>query len=256
MIERKFVAEKIKEFQIGEYIFDNLPNIGHSHTKLQRTPLGEKITIYAARPGLVVGRSGETIKKLTKSLKKKFGLENPQIEISEVENIYLNANIVAESIASALERFGSQRFKGIGHKAMSNVMSAGARGIEIVLSGKIPGARAKSWRFYVGYLKKCGNVAITGVQTAYASAQLKSGVIGVRVKIMQPDVLLPDKIELIPQAEVMEVSKDKEEEKKVEEKVEVKAEKKPKEARPKKKKSETKKVRKPKKEAEEKPKEQ
>ncbi len=260
MIERKFIAEKIKEFQIEEYISNNIPNIGHSHTKLQRTPLGEKITIYAARPGLVVGRSGENIKKLTKNLKKKFGLENPQIEISEVENIYLNANIVAESIASALERFGSQRFKGIGHKTMSDVMAAGARGIEIVLSGKIPGARAKSWRFYVGYLKKCGNIAITGVDAACASAQLKSGVIGVRVKIMQPNIILPDKIDLLPVVDIKpEEAKDKKEEKKGEEKIEVKAEEKPsaKEAKPKRKKSEEKKpsARKPKKEAKEKSKE-
>jgi len=89
MIERKFVAAKLKEYQIQEYVDKMLSNVGHSHTKMQRTPLGEKIVIYAARPGLVVGRKGENIKKLTKNLKKKFNLENPQIEISEVENIFL-----------------------------------------------------------------------------------------------------------------------------------------------------------------------
>ena len=197
MIERKFVQEKFKEYQIQEYISKTLKNVGHSHTKLVRTPLGEKIIIFASRPGLVVGRKGENIKKLTTTLKKKFNLENPQIEISEVEQPLLDAQIVAERIASTLERFGIQKFKGIGHKTMSDVMGAGAFGIEITISGKVPSARAKSWRFYSGYLKKSGSIAITGMKTANASAQLKSGTVGVKVKILPPDVKLPDDIEVL-----------------------------------------------------------
>ena len=69
MIERKFVEQKIKEFQIHELITQNLKRVGHSDTKMQRTPLGEKIVVSASRPGLVVGRSGANIKKLTKLLK-------------------------------------------------------------------------------------------------------------------------------------------------------------------------------------------
>ena len=194
MIERKFVSQHIKEFQIQEYISSTLKNVGHSHTRMQRTPLGEKIIIYTSRPGLIVGRKGENIKKLTKNLKKKFDLENPQIEISEVDQIMLDPKIVAERIASSLERFGSQRFKGIGHKTMEEVVQAGGLGIEIIISGKIPGARAKSWRFYKGYLKKCGNLAMTGVRNAQAYAQLKTGTIGVKVSIMPKDVQFPDRV--------------------------------------------------------------
>lgn len=193
MIERKFIAEKLKEFQVQEFITNSLKNVGHSHTKVQRTPLGEKIVIFASRPGLVVGRKGDNIKKLTSTIKKKFDFEDPQIEISEVESIFLDAQIAAEIIASTLERFGPQRFKGVGHKMMADVMNAGALGIEITISGKIPGARAKCWRFYQGYLKKCGDV-VHGVKAAYTSAQLKSGSIGIKVKIMPPDIVLPDKI--------------------------------------------------------------
>ncbi|MBS3176153.1 30S ribosomal protein S3 [Candidatus Woesearchaeota archaeon] len=195
MIERKFVASNIREFQVSEYISETLKNVGHSHTKIQKTPLGEKITIFASKPGLIVGRKGENIKKLTKSLKIKFKLENPQIEIKEVENIFLDAQIVAERISSTLERFGSSKFKGIGHKMMADVLNAGGKGIEILISGKVPSSRAKSWRFYMGYLKKCGDIAITGVRSAYGTAKLKTGVIGIQVKIMPPDVKLPDRVE-------------------------------------------------------------
>ncbi|MAH01685.1 MAG: 30S ribosomal protein S3 [Candidatus Woesearchaeota archaeon] len=213
MIERKFIAQKTKEYQIQEYINENLKNVGHSHTKMVKTPLGEKIVLYASRPGLIVGRKGQNIKELTKTLKKRFGLENPQIEISEVTDINLDANIVAERIANSLERFGTQKFKAIGHRVMEDVISAGALGIEITVSGKIPSSRAKSWRFYSGYLKKCGNIAIVDVDKAYVQAKLKTGVVGIKVSLMPPGIKLPDKVELIEEKEekIEEVSEENKE---------------------------------------------
>ncbi len=211
MIERQFVAQNVKEYLIQEYVAANVSKGGHSHTKMQRTPLGEKIIVYASRPGLIVGRKGANIKKLTKDLKKKFNLENPQIEISEVENIFMDAQIVAEMIASSLERFGTNRFKGVGHKMMSDVMNAGAIGIEILISGKIPGARAKRWRFYEGYLKKCGDVALTDVKTAFSSAMLKTGAIGIRVKIMPPEAKEKNDIKIKSEETVEEEAKEKKE---------------------------------------------
>ena len=197
MIEREFVAHKTKEYYIKKYVEEQLKNVGISQIRLKKIPLGEKIIIDTSRPSLVVGSKGANIRNLTKDLKKKFNLENPQIEINEIKNIYLDAAIVAEQIASSLERFGSARFKGVGHKTMENVMNAGAMGIEIILSGKIPGARAKSWRFYQGYLKKCGDIAVSGVKTVHKSALLKSGIIGIKVSIMPPNLILPDKIEIL-----------------------------------------------------------
>ncbi|MBI1969716.1 30S ribosomal protein S3 [Candidatus Woesearchaeota archaeon] len=194
MIERTFVKQRIKEHQIQEYVAHAFKNVGHSHTKLVRTPLGEKIVIHASMPGLIVGKKGQNIKRLTQQLKKEFDLENPQIEISEVDNVYLDPHIVAEIISSSMERYGVNRFKGIGHKVMTEVMRAGALGVEILISGKLPSARAKSWRFYQGYLKKCGEISMTGVFRAYSVAQLKSGTVGIQVSIMPPTTKLPDDI--------------------------------------------------------------
>jgi len=208
MIERKFIAEKLKEYRIQEFISETLKNVGHSHTKLMRTPLGEKIIIYASRPGLVVGRKGENIKKLTNTLKKKFELENPQIEIAEVGNPNLDAQIVAERIASTIERFGINKFKAIGHKTMQDVINAGALGIEIIISGKVPSQRAKSWRFYSGYLKKAGNIALEGVTKAKAVCIMKTGAIGVKVSIMGAQTKMPDDLEVTkPKAETPEEKK-------------------------------------------------
>ena len=219
MIERDFVSRKKKEYQIQEFIKTSLRGVGLSHTKIQRTPLGEKIIISASRPGLIIGSGGSNIKKLTTQLKNEFGLENPQIEINEIQNTSLVAAVIAEKIAITLEKYGTMRFKGVGHKSMQEVLNSGARGIEILISGKIPSARARTWRFYQGYIKKCGHAAVTIVDTAYAIANLKSGIVGVKVSIMPPNVRLPDDVRYIetPDPVVEELSE--EESKKVEKEI-------------------------------------
>ena len=211
MIEREFITQKTKEYYIQKYIESKLNRVGVSSIRLKKIPLGEKIIIETSRPSLIVGSKGSNIKELTKTLKKEFKLENPQIEINEVKNIFLDPNIVAERIASSLERFGSARFKGIGHKVLENVTNSGALGVEIILSGKIPSSRAKNWRFYQGYLKKCGDIAIHGVKSAQTSALLKSGIIGIKVAIMPPDIVLPDNIEILEEPEqiIEEISEKK-----------------------------------------------
>ena len=126
----------------------------------------------------------KNIKTLTKTLKNKFKLDNPQIEIDEVKEIYGDAQIVAEEIANNLERYGTQRFKGIGHKVMTRVLENGALGVEILISGKIPSSRAKTWRFYMGYLKKCGDIAMNYVKKAYSTAELKTGTVGIQALVL------------------------------------------------------------------------
>ena len=206
MIERKFVAEKIKEFQVHEYVGEFLDNVGYSKTKLVKTPLGEKVIIFASRPGLIVGRKGANIKQLTKSIKGKFNLENPELEIAEVPHPSLDADIIAEKIVSYLERFGTQKFKAIGHKIMTEVMGAGALGIELKISGKVPSSRAKTWRFYQGYLKKSGDVSVSGVRRSHKQAQLKTGIVGIQVSIMPPDTKLPDDISVLTKEQLEKIA--------------------------------------------------
>lgn len=210
MIERQFISQKTKEYHIQKYIESRLQGVGISQIKLKKIPLGEKIIISAAKPSLIVGSKGANIRELTAVLKTEFKLENPQIEIAEIKNIFLDAKIVAQRIVSSLERFGSARFKSIGHKIMENIINSGALGVEIIISGKIPSSRAKNWRFYQGYLKKCGDLAINGVRKAKSAALLKSGVIGVKVAIMPPDLQLPDKIEIVDRltTEIGEVNRE------------------------------------------------
>ena len=201
MIERQFIAEKLKEFEIEKFIAKRIPGAGLSHTKVVRTPLGDKIIIYAARPGLVVGRKGENIRNITDGLKKNFKLENPQVEIAEIEDPMLNARVVAEKIKDSLERFGLMRFKRIGYSMLEGVMRSGALGVEILISGRIPSSRARTWRFYQGYLKKSGTTSYLDVDKAMTRAELKTGTVGIKVSIMPPNIKLPDDIKLIGEEE-------------------------------------------------------
>lgn len=201
MIERQFVSQKLKEYQIQEYMAKKLAKAGYSHTEVHRTPLGEKVIVYTTKPGLVVGKRGENIRLLTEYLKKKFKLENPQVEIGEVINPMLDVQFVADKIAASLERFGPNRFKSIGYRMLQDILNAGALGAEIVVSGKVPSARARSWRFKAGYLKKSGDIAQSKVKKATVAVNLKAGTIGIKVSIMPPDVILPDKITLAKKEE-------------------------------------------------------
>lgn len=246
MIERKFVGEKLKILQVEAFIAREIGKDKYSFLDIKKTPLGEKIIIYTAKPGLVVGKKGETIKALTQILKSRFKMENPQIEVAEVPNPELDAQSMAEYIVGTLERFGPKRFKSIGYRALQRIIDAGAIGAEIVISGRgVPSSRAKSWRFYDGYLKKSGDVSETLVSKGIAMANLKSGTVGVKVRIMPPGIELPDTIEIYENApEVQEEVVEEVTEEVVEEKPEEKEKK-----APKKKKADDKKAEKPKKES-------
>lgn len=195
MIERQIITQRIKEEAIADFVMTFLGRLSCSRVSLQRTPLGEKVIVHTSKPGLIVGKKGANIKELTRMLKDKFGLENPQVEVAEIENPNLDSASVAKSLVAGFERFGPKRFKAMTYKALDNVMRAGALGIEIVVSGRgIPSTRAKTWRFMTGYLKKSGDIAESFVDVAHESCNLKSGTIGIKVNILKSDIRLPDKI--------------------------------------------------------------
>ncbi|WP_297499213.1 30S ribosomal protein S3 [Thermococcus sp.] len=193
-IERYFIREGVKEMLIDEYLEKELRRAGYGGLDIKKTPLGTKVVIFAASPGYVIGRGGRRIRELTRTLERKFSLENPQIEVEEIKNPYLNAKVQAVRLAQALER--GIHFRRAAYSAIRAIMRNGARGVEIRLSGKLTGERAKSVRFYQGYLAKVGNPAETLVSKGYAQALLKLGVIGVKVAIMPPEAKLPDEIEV------------------------------------------------------------
>lgn len=200
-IVKRFITESIKKTEIDEFLQKKLERAGYGGVDLSKTPLGTHVVIYAMRPGLVIGRGGETIKELAVTLEDNFKLANPQISVSEIEVPEFNAFVIASRVASALQR--GVHFRRAGFWALNQVMEAGALGAEIVISGKLRTERARFEKFRAGYFPRCGDPALTYMKKAEAHVQLKPGIIGVRVKIMPPDAQFPDKIkitqELLPE---------------------------------------------------------
>jgi small subunit ribosomal protein S3 len=186
------MTESIKRTEIDEYLQKKLDRAGYGGVNISKTPLGTHIVIYAMRPGIVIGRGGETIRELASFLGEKFGVSNPQISVSEIEVPELNAHVVASRVASALQR--GVHFRRAGFWSLNQVMEAGALGCEIVISGKLRTERARFEKFRAGYLIKCGEPSLKYMQKAVAHVQLKQGMFGVRVRILPPDTVFPDKL--------------------------------------------------------------
>lgn len=193
MDERKTVKFKKDEFAVKEFIKKFVGKGKLSKVRIEYTPVGEKIIISTHKPGLLIGKGGEKIAELTNTLKKQFKLENPHIEIDEINQPEFDAQIISDEIALSLERFGPLKFKIVAYKALEKIMRAGALGAEIKLSGKLPGARAKTWRFAQGYLKKVGDSAKV-VDRAQSRAETKPGTVGIKTAILSPYAHLTDKI--------------------------------------------------------------
>jgi small subunit ribosomal protein S3 len=194
-IERKFIADNFRKLEVKEFLEKGLDRAGCGEIDIQRTPAGTRVIIYAQRPGLVIGRKGGTIRSSTNVLKTKYRIDNPQIEVNELEISELNAKVMAKSVASAIER--GIHFRRSAYTALRRIMEAGARGVEIQVSGKLTGDRSKTVKFVDGSMKHCGDPALMLVERGQAAASPKQGIIGVTVKLIPPGVKLPDEIELL-----------------------------------------------------------
>jgi small subunit ribosomal protein S3 len=194
-IVKRFITEAIKNAEIDEFLQKKLERAGYGGVNLSKTPLGTHVVIYAMRPGLVIGRGGETIKELASVLEQKFNVSNPQISVSEIEVPELNAFVVASRITSALQK--GIHFRRAGFWALNQVMEAGALGCEIVISGKLRTERARFEKFRAGYFPRCGEPALHWTRHTEAHVQLKPGMFGVKVKIMPPDAQFPDKVKIL-----------------------------------------------------------
>lgn len=202
--ERKFIRESTNRILIKEFLIKKVEGAGFGGMNIQRTPMGTRINIIVERPGMVIGKGGSKIKEITSEIKEKFNVDNPQIEIQEAgSKASLNAQIMAEKLAEALER--GWHFRRAGHSTVRRIMNSGARGCQVVIAGKLTGARHRTEKFTEGHIKYCGEVAREVMLRGFAIAKLKAGVLGVKVGIMKPDARLPDEISLkIPDVEKIE----------------------------------------------------
>ena len=182
-IEKYFIEEGMKQANIEYYLKNKFDRAGFSHIEIQRTPLGTRIIVFANKPGLVIGKSGRIIKEITDEIKEKFKLENPMLDVKEVENPFLDAQVVADRIAKSIER--GAFYKKVVNWYLSEIMKAGAIGVEIKVGGKLGGERGRFQKFKDGYIKHAGYYADNVLDKGYAVANLKPGIVGIQVKILK-----------------------------------------------------------------------
>jgi small subunit ribosomal protein S3 len=196
--EREFVEEGIRKADIKEFLRDSLQKAKFGGVDIRRTALRTRMIIYAERPGLIIGRRGRNIKDLTDVMEERYGFENLQIEVEEIRIPELNPHIMASRIAAMLKT--GRPFRRSAYMNLSRIMEAGAKGVEIIISGKIRGERSRTVRFVDGAITKCGEPA-KQVLEGLAVADLKQGMMGIKVKILPPDARMPDQVDLEPLTE-------------------------------------------------------
>ena len=200
-VNKYFVRDNMKKAEIDSYLAGELKKAGYSKMEMTKTPLGTRVVIYAAKPGMVIGRRGQSIRDLTQVFEQTFGMENPQVSVAAIEAPDLDPMVVASQVTSALQR--GIHFRRAAYWALQRAMGAGALGVEITIRGKLTTDRSRYERFRDGYLPSVGEPVLKQVKRAVMDVQLKQGLFGVQVRILPPGASFPDKPEIRTRSELV-----------------------------------------------------
>ena len=175
----------VEDHKIREYVKKKLYIAGISKIEIERTAKFVRVNVYTAKPGLVIGKGGNLAEVLKVELEKMIG-KTVNLNIVEVKNIDLDAQLVAENIAGQLERRIS--FRRAMKQCMQKTMKSGALGIKTAVSGRLGGADMARTEFY-----KEGTIPLqtlrADIQYGFAEADTTYGKIGVKVWIYKGEVL-------------------------------------------------------------------
>ncbi|KAK1938487.1 putative 40S ribosomal protein S3 protein [Babesia divergens] len=209
---RKFINDGVFNAELNELLSRVLAEDGYSGVELRITPVRTEIIIRATRTREVLGEKAKRIRELTSLVQKRFGFSPDTVELyaERVEHKGLCAMAQAESLRYKLLKGLAVRRAAYG--VLRHIMESGAKGCEVIVSGKLRAQRAKSMKFKDGYIISTGHPAQIFVASATRSVQLRQGVLGIKVKIMLPhdpegrlgpSTILPDTITVLePKADV------------------------------------------------------
>ncbi|GGP20918.1 30S ribosomal protein S3 [Thermocladium modestius] len=191
-VRKKILEDNKRKWMIKEYLEYRLAKSGYVDATIQRLPIGSRIMISAEHKNRIIGRKGAIVKELSEQLKNKFDLDNVMIDVVQVEDPQHNAKLVGLKIANAMAK--GVKFR---RAALAALRQLGdAKGVEIVISGKLSSERSRFEKYVRGVVYKSGNDASTKVQRSVTWVLLNQGLFGVKVMIMPPGVTPSDKIEI------------------------------------------------------------
>ena len=177
----------VEDYNLREYLLKALASAGVPKVEIERDAKRVRINIHCAKPGMVIGRGGSEIEKLKKVCEKKLGGDKEVfINIIEIKQPDLNAQLVAENIAAQLEKRVS--FRRALKQAISRTMKLGAKGIKTQVSGRIGGAEiARTERYHEGTIPL--QTIRADIDYGFAEAHTTYGIIGVKVWLYKGEVL-------------------------------------------------------------------
>jgi len=178
---KNVIRNNFRTMELNEFLAQALKDAGYGGIEVQKTPVGARITVYVTRPGLAIGRKGVGIKDLMSKIEQNFGLQNPQISVLEVSNPELNPHIMCNRIAQLIER--GTAFRRASMWSLNTIMSAGALGVEVVISGKLRTERAHFEKHTIGIVPKSGEDANKIVRIGITHVLTKMGLMGIQLRI-------------------------------------------------------------------------
>lgn len=184
--KRKFVQDGIFYAELNEFLTRELGEDGYSGVEIRVTPLRTEIIIRATRTQNVLGDKGRRIRELTSLVQKRFNFPEDNVELyaERVQNRAMCAIAQAESLRYKL--LGGLPVRRACSGVVRYIMENGAKGVEIIVAGKVRGQRAKAMKFKDGYMVKSGHGSTHYVDKAHRHINLKQGVIGIKIAIMLP----------------------------------------------------------------------
>ena len=182
---KDYARNLLADLQVREFIKKKLANASVSRIEIERSAQTAKLTIFTARPGIVIGKKGEDVESLRRILSKKMGIP-VQINIEEIRKPDLDALLVADSVASQLER--RVMFRRAMKRAVQNAMRQGAEGIKVQVGGRLGGAEIARSEWY-----REGRVPLhtlrADIDYGTAEAHTTYGIIGVKVWIFKGEIM-------------------------------------------------------------------
>lgn len=183
--KKEFSNNLVEDYKIRTYLKNLLKPAGISKLDIERKGSQVRVSIYTAKPGMIIGKGGAAIEELKKNLDKLVGRET-SINIVEVKDVDLASQLVAENIAAQLERRIS--FRKAMKQSMQKTMKAGAKGIKTAVSGRLGGAEiARTEHYSEGTIPL--QTLRADIDYGFAEAKTTFGIIGVKVWIYKGQVL-------------------------------------------------------------------
>eukprot|EP01025_Chloroclados_australasicus_P010381 TRINITY_DN14194_c0_g1_i1.p1 TRINITY_DN14194_c0_g1~~TRINITY_DN14194_c0_g1_i1.p1 ORF type:complete len:291 (+),score=62.90 TRINITY_DN14194_c0_g1_i1:74-946(+) len=183
--KRKFVDDGVFRAELNEFLTRELAEDGYAGVEVRPTPLRTEIIIRATRTANILGDKGRRIRELTSVVQKRFGFPAQTVELyaEKVQNKGLCAVAQAESLRYKL--LGGLAVRRAAYGVLRFVMENGAKGCEVIITGKLRAARAKAMKFKDGYMISAGDPCREYLDVAIRHVLLRQGVLGIKVKIMK-----------------------------------------------------------------------